>query len=209
MASCRRSRNSPPRWRRPASPSSARRATADRRRWATRSSRRSWPRRPGSTPCPAISASSRTTREAVRIAHEVGYPVMIKASAGGGGKGMRIARDDQEVRDGFRARQQRGALELRRRPRLHRKIRRGAAPHRDPGAGRQPRQRRPSGRARMLDPAPAPEGDRGGAEPVPRRADPRRDGRAGRGARRGRRLPLGRHRRVHRRQPNATSTSWR
>ncbi|HZA02146.1 MAG TPA: biotin carboxylase N-terminal domain-containing protein, partial [Hyphomicrobiaceae bacterium] len=42
-------------------------------------------------------------RDAVRIAQEIGYPVMIKASAGGGGKGMRIAGSDQEVRDGFRA----------------------------------------------------------------------------------------------------------
>jgi propionyl-CoA carboxylase alpha chain len=41
--------------------------------------------------------------EAVKIAREIGYPVMIKASAGGGGKGMRIARGDQETRDGFRS----------------------------------------------------------------------------------------------------------
>ncbi|XP_069746600.1 propionyl-CoA carboxylase alpha chain, mitochondrial isoform X3 [Narcine bancroftii] len=40
--------------------------------------------------------------EAVRIAREIGYPVMIKASAGGGGKGMRIAWDDNETREGFR-----------------------------------------------------------------------------------------------------------
>ena len=38
---------------------------------------------------------------AVEIANELGYPVMLKASAGGGGKGMRIARDDEECRDGF------------------------------------------------------------------------------------------------------------
>lgn len=38
---------------------------------------------------------------AARIAEGIGYPVMIKASAGGGGKGMRIAHDDAELREGF------------------------------------------------------------------------------------------------------------
>ncbi len=41
------------------------------------------------------------TDEAVKISNEVGYPVMIKASAGGGGKGMRIAWNDDEAREGF------------------------------------------------------------------------------------------------------------
>src|SRR5499433_13940 len=40
---------------------------------------------------------------AVAVARDIGYPVMIKASAGGGGKGMRIAANDEEIRDGFRS----------------------------------------------------------------------------------------------------------
>ena len=39
--------------------------------------------------------------EAVKIADEIGYPVMIKASAGGGGKGMRIAHSKADVKEGF------------------------------------------------------------------------------------------------------------
>ncbi|MGR3759817.1 acetyl-CoA carboxylase biotin carboxylase subunit [Roseobacteraceae bacterium NS-SX3] len=41
--------------------------------------------------------------EAVKISNEIGYPVMIKASAGGGGKGMRIAWNDEEAREGFQS----------------------------------------------------------------------------------------------------------
>ena len=41
--------------------------------------------------------------EAVRIAKQIGYPVMIKASAGGGGKGMRVAYSDAEAREGFQS----------------------------------------------------------------------------------------------------------
>jgi len=41
--------------------------------------------------------------EAVKISTQIGYPVMIKASAGGGGKGMRIAWNDTEAREGFQS----------------------------------------------------------------------------------------------------------
>ena len=41
--------------------------------------------------------------EAVKISNQIGYPVMIKASAGGGGKGMRIAWSDDEAREGFQS----------------------------------------------------------------------------------------------------------
>lgn len=40
---------------------------------------------------------------AVKISNEIGYPVMIKASAGGGGKGMRVAGNDAEAREGFQS----------------------------------------------------------------------------------------------------------
>jgi len=49
-----------------------------------------------------------TTDEAVKIARDIGYPVMMKASAGGGGKGMRLAYNEQDVRDGFEATKREG-----------------------------------------------------------------------------------------------------
>ncbi|PXA99544.1 acetyl/propionyl-CoA carboxylase subunit alpha [Nostoc sp. 3335mG] len=48
------------------------------------------------------------TEHAVRIAGEIGYPVMMKASAGGGGKGMRLAYSEQDVREGFEATRREG-----------------------------------------------------------------------------------------------------
>jgi len=48
------------------------------------------------------------TEHAVRIATEIGYPVMMKASAGGGGKGMRLAYGEQDVREGFEATKREG-----------------------------------------------------------------------------------------------------
>uniref|UniRef100_A0A668T809 Propionyl-CoA carboxylase alpha chain, mitochondrial n=1 Tax=Oreochromis aureus TaxID=47969 RepID=A0A668T809_OREAU len=51
---------------------------------------------------PGFDGVVKTAEEAVKIAQEIGYPVMIKASAGGGGKGMRIAWNDEETREGFR-----------------------------------------------------------------------------------------------------------
>ncbi|KAL9544037.1 hypothetical protein MBANPS3_007824 [Mucor bainieri] len=52
---------------------------------------------------PGFDGEVDSVQEALRIANQdIGYPVMIKASAGGGGKGMRIAWNDKELRDGFK-----------------------------------------------------------------------------------------------------------
>ena len=52
---------------------------------------------------PGVDRALDGADEAVAAAREIGYPVMLKASAGGGGKGMRIAAGEDEVRDGFRS----------------------------------------------------------------------------------------------------------
>jgi propionyl-CoA carboxylase alpha chain len=55
----------------------------------------------GVSTVPGHLAAIPNADEAVVIANKVGYPVMIKASAGGGGKGMRIAYNDAEAKEGF------------------------------------------------------------------------------------------------------------
>src|SRR4028119_1299275 len=57
---------------------------------------------------PGFLGDIAATDDAVRIASEIGYPVMMKASAGGGGKGMRLAWSEQDVRDGFEATKREG-----------------------------------------------------------------------------------------------------
>ena len=52
---------------------------------------------------PGHTEALKDTRQALAVSKRVGFPVMLKASAGGGGKGMRIARNEKEVREGFEA----------------------------------------------------------------------------------------------------------
>jgi propionyl-CoA carboxylase alpha chain len=55
----------------------------------------------GVTTVPGYLGVIKDPDEAVKIAREIGYPVMVKASAGGGGKGMRLCWNDEEAREGF------------------------------------------------------------------------------------------------------------
>ena len=50
---------------------------------------------------PGHNEAIESPQEAVKIAQSIGYPVMIKASAGGGGKGLRVAFNDKETHEGF------------------------------------------------------------------------------------------------------------
>ena len=102
-------------------------------------------------------------RGARRIAAEIGYPVAIKAAAGGGGKGIRVVRGRGRARGRLRLVPARGRGLLRRRHGLPRALPRRPPPRRGAGAGRRPRQRHPPRRARLHHPAPAPEDRRGDA----------------------------------------------
>ncbi len=57
---------------------------------------------------PGFVGEIRDTEHAVEIAQDIGYPVMMKASAGGGGKGMRLAWSEKDVREGFEATKREG-----------------------------------------------------------------------------------------------------
>lgn len=57
---------------------------------------------------PGFVGEIRDTNHAVEISADIGYPVMMKASAGGGGKGMRLAYSEKDVREGFEATKREG-----------------------------------------------------------------------------------------------------
>ena len=57
----------------------------------------------GVSTVPGYMGLINSAEEAVKISKKIGYPVMIKASAGGGGKGMRIAWNDQDAKEGFQS----------------------------------------------------------------------------------------------------------
>ena len=131
---------------------------------------------------------------------EIGFPLVVKAAAGGGGRGMRVVRDAGGAGRGARGGAARGEGGVRRRARLLRALRRAAAARRDPAARRRAGHDRRARRARVLGAAPPPEGARGGALPRPRSRAARADERGRGRVRAGDRLPQRGHGRVHARR---------
>jgi pyruvate carboxylase len=95
---------------------------------------------------------------AVAFAEQAGYPLIIKAAAGGGGRGMRVARNQRELLEGFGSARQRGQGAFRQPGSVPRALHRAAETHRGAGARRPLRQPGAPFRAGLLDPAAAPEG---------------------------------------------------
>ncbi len=112
---------------------------------------------------PGVEGEDVSLEQARAFAAEHGYPVVIKAVAGGGGKGMRAVHDAGELEAAVASARREAKAAFGDEPRARRALPRAAAPHRDPGAGRRPRRGRAPRRARVLAAAPPPEGDRGGA----------------------------------------------
>ena len=157
---------------------------------------------------PARPSRSRRVDEVLRLGEEIGYPLIVKAAAGGGGKGMKLVAEPERGRARLRVGAARGREVLRRRTRLRRALPRGSAARRGAGAGRRARERHPPRRARLHDPAPPPEARRGDAVAGGRRRAARahRRDRRRRRARRGLSLRRDDRGAAH---AAATTTSWR
>ena len=150
-----------------------------------------------------------SAEEVVALGGEIGYPLLIKAAAGGGGKGMKVVALGGRSGAGVRVGAARGAVVLRRPVGLRRALPRGSAPRRGAGARRRPRQRDPPRRARLHDPAPPPEAGRGDALAGCHARAARADRRDRRRRRARRRLPLRRDDRGPALARRATTSSWR
>ena len=122
-------------------------------------------------------------------------PDRLQGGRRGRRQGLPGRRERGRARGRLRGRRSRGREVLQRSDRLPRALPGGPAPRRGPGARRRQGKRHPPRRARLLDPAPPSEADRGVARPPGRRGDARADRQDRHRRRRGRRLPLRRHRR--------------
>ena len=158
---------------------------------------------------PGSDASIDDIGAAKREAGRIGYPLLLKASAGGGGRGMRVVNDPSELESPTRRGRRRGASRVLRLAPLHGALLPAGPPRRGSGLRRPARQPRPPRRARLQRAAPPPEARGGIAVAGAHTGVARRDLR-GRGPSRARgRLRERRHRRVHPRpfRPAAATSS--
>jgi acetyl-CoA carboxylase biotin carboxylase subunit len=109
--------------------------------------------------CDRLGSAADAKREAVAI----GFPVILKATAGGGGRGMRLVRRADEVANAFVAAADGSESGFRRRHAVHGEVHRAGASRRGADSRRRARPSRAPGRARLLGAAQAPEARRGGA----------------------------------------------
>ncbi len=110
---------------------------------------------------PGSDGASANETEAMKLANQIGYPIIIKAVAGGGGRGMRVVHNDISLRAAFNAARTEAEAAFGERQRLSRKVHRRAPARGGPGH-RRPRGQRPSLlREGLLHPEASPEDDRG------------------------------------------------
>ena len=118
------------------------------------------------------------TREPVDLAQakkeaaRIGFPLVVKAAFGGGGKGMHVVRDADHLEESLKRAAREAHLLLRPARGLPRALRRSRAPRRGADPRRHPRQRVLPRRARLLGAAPPSEADRGDALAPVRRSHP-------------------------------------
>ena len=163
----RRSRAAAPRR---ASPGSARRPRRSRR-WAPRSGRGRSCSPPASRSCPGTTERVEDPARVVELGEQYGWPIALKAAAGGGGKGLKVVAAPDEAERAAGGRPARGPVVLRRPGRLRREVPRRPAARRGAADGRHARHRRVAARARLHAAAAPPEDRRGDA--VARRRRPR------------------------------------
>ena len=137
-----------------------------------------------------------TLEDALAAAEEIGYPLMLKATAGGGGRGIRMVASAGGPGGRLPAHQRRGPAGVRQRHRLPRAPGDRRPPRRGAADRRRPRHRLGPRRTRLLDPAPQPEGHRGVLLAVAQPRAGRGAQGVGRAARPGRRVRRRGHRRV-------------
>ena len=157
---------------------------------------------------PGSDGPVESEEKALKVAKDIGYPVIVKATAGGGGRGMRVVRAAGELSHAVKTAQREAEAAFGVGDVYLEKIRRSAAPYRVPDPRRSPRIGHPPGRARVLDPAAPSEADRGVAVAGAQREVAPQDGRHRHRRGQGRAV----HQRGHLRIPDGSGwpvPSWR